>query len=71
MEVLCFNAQHLTLKIPLPLDREEGEGERRKRKKEKKEKEETLLPSQCLPCPFSTQLDSTALPFLVLCWNVK
>jgi len=71
MEVLCFDAQHLTLKIPLPQDREEGEGgKRRKRKKEKKKggnQFELALP----PCRFSTQLVSTALPFLVLCWNVK
>jgi len=39
MEVLCFNTQHLTLKIPLPQDWEEGEGgKRRKKRKEEKAK---------------------------------
>jgi hypothetical protein len=70
MEVLCFNTQHLTLKIPRPLDREEGEGERRKRKKEKEKGGNQFEPA-LPPCRFSTQLDSTALPFVVLCWNVK
>jgi len=50
MEVLCFNTQHLTLKIPLPLDREEGEGgKRRKKRKKEKGKEENETQSHCLP----------------------
>jgi len=38
MEVLCSNAQHLTLKIPLPQDREEGEGGKRRKKRKKRER---------------------------------
>jgi len=59
MEVLCFDAQHLTLKIPLPLDREEGKGEKEKEKKRKK-KEETDLNPHCLPAGFP--LNSILLP---------
>jgi hypothetical protein len=45
---------------------EEGEGERRKKKKEKEKggiRNTVTLP----PLPVSTQLVSTALPFVVLC----